>query len=517
MDYYWIVALAFIAFFIYEVYTNQTNRLMNTRQNDIAFVVILLVGIVTRLIIASLTPGYETDMNCFKAWSIRAFEGGFSNFYDVTGEYFADYPPGYIYILYLLGAIRQVFHIGVESSAFILLLKMPAILCDILTACILYRFAKKQGNLTAALFLSSLFILNPAIIINSSNFGQIDSVFTLFILLTFLLFYRKKTVLSMLCYAAALLIKPQALLFAPIVLTMVLFVEKQRVKTLLISLATGIVAMFIGILPFTQNFNFFWILSDKYFGTMNGYNFYSINASNLYGFLGKNWVEIKEPLAALWNFAILVIIISVCTYLFLKSKNRAKLFFIPFLGLFSMFLFLTKMHERYLYPAIALLLASYILLKNKHILYLCAGISVVHYLNVARSLYGAPPNDLINILISLAFFALFAYACQIAYRIFYPISDVAEGESQKRILTVKDTKIVRADIIIMAIITLLYSIVAFWAIGDCTAPETYYQPSMERDSFVVDLGSVQQVQVLKYFTGIGLGSYIVGTSDDNIT
>ena len=49
--------------------------------------------------------GYQTDLGTYKAWALRLADRGPADFY--APNYFCDYPPGYLYILWLLGSIYQ--------------------------------------------------------------------------------------------------------------------------------------------------------------------------------------------------------------------------------------------------------------------------------------------------------------------------------------------------------------------------------------------------------------------------
>ena len=60
---------------------------------------VLLFGFIVRIIAAASYKGHETDMGCFSAWADMAFGNGLSQFY--LSDSFHDYPPGYLYVLYM--------------------------------------------------------------------------------------------------------------------------------------------------------------------------------------------------------------------------------------------------------------------------------------------------------------------------------------------------------------------------------------------------------------------------------
>src|SRR3989442_14150329 len=69
-----------------------------------AIVLLLAAGLVLRLVMAKL-PGFSSDIAVFHFWSNQLAEHGPWNFYD--SDFFIDYAPGYLYILWLIGKLNQ--------------------------------------------------------------------------------------------------------------------------------------------------------------------------------------------------------------------------------------------------------------------------------------------------------------------------------------------------------------------------------------------------------------------------
>ena len=71
-----------------------------------ALLLLLLLGFALRITIAYvLLPesGFSTDIGTFAAWASRLAQVGPGAFY--APDYFVDYPPGYMYVLWLLGSV----------------------------------------------------------------------------------------------------------------------------------------------------------------------------------------------------------------------------------------------------------------------------------------------------------------------------------------------------------------------------------------------------------------------------
>ena len=254
---------------------------------------VLLGGaLVLRLVLGSTATGYETDINTFKAWAGLADSMGLQNLY--YSDIFLDYPPGYIYVLWLLEKVRQLMGLDASGAGFTLLIKLPSIFADVLCGWLLYRLTEKKAGETGALFLAGLYLFCPAVLINSTVWGQADSLCVLLLLAAMLLLRREGLLwvaAAGALYGVGLLMKPQMLLFAPVFLFFVL--KRRDWKGLGLGLLSAFLMVFLLALPCTQNFDFPWLF-QQYADTMGYYNYFTINAYNLYGLLGLNWFSMEE-------------------------------------------------------------------------------------------------------------------------------------------------------------------------------------------------------------------------------
>src|SRR4030095_9418735 len=79
---------------------------------------------------------YRTDLGTYKAWALRLAEHGPADFY--APNYFCDYPPGYLYILWLLGSIYEGMKIDTSGALSTLIIKMPGLIADFISTGLLY-------------------------------------------------------------------------------------------------------------------------------------------------------------------------------------------------------------------------------------------------------------------------------------------------------------------------------------------------------------------------------------------
>ena len=136
------------------------------------------------------------------------------NFY--AEDYFCDYPPVYMLLLAPVALLRGLFGIAYDSTAHVVLLKLLPIFCDLLGAMVVYRFSEKRLGQRAALLLCAFYAFNPAVLVDSAAWGQIDSVLTLLLVVCALRMAEGGYISSLAAFALAVLVKPQALLFAPV-------------------------------------------------------------------------------------------------------------------------------------------------------------------------------------------------------------------------------------------------------------------------------------------------------------
>ncbi|MBA3626714.1 MAG: hypothetical protein H0W60_03120, partial [Chloroflexi bacterium] len=75
-----------------------------------ALAILLLAGLALRFTIAYILfpgSGFESDLNSFSSWARTLADFGPGGFYANAG--FADYPPGYLYVLWAVGLLGDLF------------------------------------------------------------------------------------------------------------------------------------------------------------------------------------------------------------------------------------------------------------------------------------------------------------------------------------------------------------------------------------------------------------------------
>ena len=172
---------------ISSVREGAAGRLLWSLETPAGLIAMFAVALLLRLVIAP-RAGFVGDLQLFQRWTTRLSEVGTHHFY-VKGQ-FADYPPGYLYVLWLTGKV--------SATPGYLLLKLPAILADLGLAWVAGTFAsrlapsslKEQWPVRALVMAGVLF--NPAVIAVGAVWGQVDAVPALLVMTSLLLLFTGK-------------------------------------------------------------------------------------------------------------------------------------------------------------------------------------------------------------------------------------------------------------------------------------------------------------------------------------
>lgn len=321
-------------------------------------------------------PGFKIDADDWFTWAVRLNEVGYSQFY--SNQVFSDYTPGYMYVLSLLGFLKNLLQI--DTQTFYLLLKLPTIFAEIILGIFIYRELKKNLSIFYAQLAACLIFLNPALIFNSSVWGQIDGVLTLALFLAIYYLKNKKLIFSSILLGISLLIKPQTIAILPVFLLFTL--SNFSIKNIIKISLPFLLILYIFSLPFFTN-NPLIGLAKLIINTANQYSYTSLFAYNFWGIVGF-WIpdnQLWNNLSyQMWGYILLVSYWITISYFYLKKK--LSLYALVALATLAFFFLPTRVHERYLYPAIIFLVLSAALLKSRLIFLLTSLLSIVHFLNL---------------------------------------------------------------------------------------------------------------------------------------
>lgn len=394
---------------IFGFYRNREtigSRVLTDKRTGQYFVLLVLAGFVIRSVLCSAWGGHDTDMSCWKGWGGYIANYGPADFYTAPGHEWYDYPPAYMLVLGFLSKILTAFNIPVDSAAGNFLFMVPAFAADILSALLLMNFARGQGRSSSwQLLLAGFVILNPAVFFLSGAWGQIDSILTLFLLLSFLQLLRGDRIGAGALFGLAITFKWQALIYGPVLAAGYLLTMRRNRDILhtLLGVLSAFAVIFVVGLPFQGNQGPLWML-QRFLNAAGGYDYASVEAYNFMALCGGNWVRADQSFLfglSYKQFGTAAIILSVVAALWMQfaaarrslledrpaMENTGILFLAAALCMFGIFTFGHYMHERYVFPVILLLLFAFVYYGEARLLLCALMLSAVLFLNEMSAMY----------------------------------------------------------------------------------------------------------------------------------
>jgi hypothetical protein len=179
-------------------------------------------GLALRLVLAFVVfpgTGHSGDLGFFSSWAATLASSGPGTFYATSGS--ANYPPGFMYVLWLIGALGGPAGgvLGVSADrAILLLIKVPAILADLAIALLLWRAGRRWFGERVGLGAAALYLFVPVTWYDSAIWGQVDAVGALFAFGAIVLLIEGRSEAAVAAAILGVIVKPQAAIALVIVL-----------------------------------------------------------------------------------------------------------------------------------------------------------------------------------------------------------------------------------------------------------------------------------------------------------
>lgn len=266
------------------------------------------------------------------------------------GDNFANYTPPYTYLLALITTI---------PIPKLIAIKIIPIVMDFINSILIFKIVNSRYlNRSISFWAAAIFWCLPSIILNSAYWGQADSFYTGFLLLTIYFLLLSRPLLAMLAFSVSVAFKLQAIFMAP--LLVVLFIKpfinskdelNSKIKFwhfLLIPMVYCLLCLPAVLLGRKwSDVLVIYLEQAKTFKNLSDY------APNPYVFIPNQYYH------PVYELGLVFAVICACIWIALTAKNNinlvkdrlllatlASVAIVPFL--------LPKMHERYFYPADAL-------------------------------------------------------------------------------------------------------------------------------------------------------------------
>lgn len=317
-------------------------------------------------LILATGDGYWADLNYWAEWTRHLQSWGYVALP-------ANYPPLFMHWLWLTGRFLSHFQLSAQPDFLLHLLAMtPALLGHVGLLLILDRMFRRfhpdgAGRLTAAGFVA----LNPALLFDGPFWGQVDILFCVFAVAALhLLIVSKRLAWVFPLLALALLTKFQTIFVAPVLAPLL---WHRRSKTLFAGILPAVLLAALILWPYWHAGSLVSMLQQAYLQASSTYPVASFNAHNLWYLLGLNeagdtvflfdrtlnaigWLRIFSP-----KVFGLILFAGWSLILFASSLRRDEApvhWRNAVLAGLGFFLLLPAMHERYVFPALIMMLGA---------------------------------------------------------------------------------------------------------------------------------------------------------------
>ena len=332
------------------------------------------------------------DLNFWSDWAIYIKEHGIRYVYNLHTHPVPGQPPSfiygpvYMYLLYFFGKWQGTAEIIKYN---IYQLKSILLIFDMVGIWYALRFLPAKANRP---FYALFLVFNLGLLYDTVSWGQLDGVIASLVLIAVYYALRGQLALSGISFMLSLLIKPQPIIFLPVLgLLWVTAVLKNSVKHTLLS-CLGVAAVVVILLwPFLQAGTFvdYWsMLQDS----ASVYPTLTVNAANLWTLLfTENTDKMSDQLIRFglsykqWgllmfsgSYAVILLPLLKQCYQIIQGKrtqyDSSTVLLIAGLVPIVFYFFNTQMHERYAHPCV-LLLAAYALSRGDFIPYIVASVA----------------------------------------------------------------------------------------------------------------------------------------------
>lgn len=327
---------------------------------------ILGVSLVVQLLLAPYR-GFFNDMQIYLRWA-AAFN---TNPLTIYSSSQVAYPP---LTIYLYAALELAYHgmgrlLGFSDarlvvdglqrfSALWLVAKLPTIGANLGSAWLLYRLTRPVTSARWALLATASYALAPSLLLDGALWGQTDGIPVVLILLAIVAIQRERSGWAGAALGAAVMMKPQPIIFLPLLLLYLLRVAGWRAAARAsLALVSVVVALCLPYLLPPR----FELLTLYHNATMvQGY--VSSNAFNLWFMVNPLLLPgtpVIGPLTAAPVGALLFTpVYALALALVWRGRSLAALAMALALAATGFFELTAMQHERYLFQALAFLLLA---------------------------------------------------------------------------------------------------------------------------------------------------------------
>jgi Gpi18-like mannosyltransferase len=306
----------------------------------LVLIALLAAGLWIR-VIALDARGHYGDALVNGRWADNMARFGPWDFYRHDGAIY----PALLYAYWPIGVLLD----GAAQARAIKGLSIPF---DLAMGVVVYLVARRLVGPVRALVAPALYLLNPAVLLAGPVWGQVDAAGTLAYLLALLALAGRRFALAGAGAVVALLIKPQfgLVLLVVAVVAIVRWRQTGSLAPVVRSLVGGAAAYALVAIPLRMD-------PISYLGRVIGAGSFkemsSANAANIWGLFHGY----KKPDGDLVYIGAVLLMVGLTAALLplLRRQDRWTILAVGVFVVFAFYFLPTRVHERYLFPAMAVL------------------------------------------------------------------------------------------------------------------------------------------------------------------
>ncbi|HEX9899523.1 MAG TPA: glycosyltransferase 87 family protein [Candidatus Methylomirabilis sp.] len=323
-----------------------------------ALTVVLGAGALVRLPFVAFDFHASADMDILRTWATSLRSQPMDTIYDDPS---VNYPPVPLYLFRVGDAVvlslSRAHQAMGEAPAVVV--KLPGMLADLSTGALLAWMFRRQASPWPVLA-CALYVFNPAVWYVSAYWGQVDSVYVLFLAAALAAISEGAPLPAWGLFVLALASKPQSSVLAPLIPLLTLLRHGTRAALrgggVAIAVAAAVTLPWLLAGRLSDPLGAYFRLTAASRVDVSGYNLWYLllgghvhNLSSLNRPVGLPLTYQQIGMVLFGTFAVAVMA--------LVWRQRGRTLFVP-AALLSLgfFLFATEIHERYLLPALAFLL-----------------------------------------------------------------------------------------------------------------------------------------------------------------
>lgn len=353
------------------------------------FLYIMLGAFVVRFISLLTTYGMGSLIDDYQAIGTIAAQKGMLSVLTNEG---VNQPIGVTFIMSLFGLIAD--KVGLESGmlGYAILVRLPAIIADIVTCYVIYMYAQKhQGEKQAAIF-AALYAFIPVFFCMGALYGTMESVAISFAIGMFVCMLDNKHIAVGALYTLGLMFSNYMLLLLPIVLVyqiMAMITDKQARAKIALTMVASFVVFFAVSLPLcwseVAKGNVFYVFKKMY-AFFQSQQMTAVDSFNLYSIFGGANSLVRNTLLEVGNWLFVIAMEGLAVYNYVRTRNRLDLIMLSSLIVTAYAVLGAASNVVILPLGIALLLIYIVLVPDRRLYAIFGGLATLSFLNVIQLL-----------------------------------------------------------------------------------------------------------------------------------